>query len=140
MDISDSDKELIEIATGLVKPIKVPGGITGEVGCALRTKSGNLYTGVCLHLVCGLGTCGEYVALASAVTQEGAVEIDTMVSVSKVGVVPPCGRCRELVKDVALNGADALVVISNDDKVKISELLPHAWSPSQSLSTHLETQ
>ena len=35
----------------------------GHVGCALQTKNGNIYTGICIDSNCALGNCAEYVVI-----------------------------------------------------------------------------
>jgi len=116
----------------------VPGGIISEVGCALKTKSGHVYKGVCMHLVCGLGFCGESTAIATAATNEGAIDIDTIVAANKFGVIPPCGRCRELINDISPKGSETWVIVDSETKLELSELLPRAWDSSQAMSAHLE--
>jgi cytidine deaminase len=36
----------------------------GSAGVALITKSGRLYTGICIDLACGIGFCAEHAAIA----------------------------------------------------------------------------
>lgn len=139
MNLSVDDQTLIKLASKLVNPQPVPGGIVGEVGAALRTSDGKIFTGVCMHLVCGLGFCGEHTAIANAITEVGAMDIDTIVALNRHGIIPPCGRCRELMNVISVNGAKTWVIIGEREKVKLSELLPRAWNPNQSLSTHLES-
>jgi cytidine deaminase len=139
MTLSDTDRELVKLASELVNPQEVPGGIISEVGCALRTKSGQIHKGVCMHLVCGLGFCGESTAISTALTNEGATDIETIVAVNKFGIIPPCGRCRELMNDISPNGADTLVILGQDEKLPLKELLPRAWDSNQSISQHLES-
>jgi cytidine deaminase len=138
MKLSSEDHQLIEVATELVNPQPVPGGIVSEVGCALRTTTGKLYKGVCMHLVCGLGFCGEHTAIATAITNEGPIDIDSIVAVNRFGIIPPCGRCRELMNDISPHGSDTWVILDKNEKVQLSELLPRAWDSNQSLSQHLE--
>ena len=134
MKLSSDDTKLIEVAKKLVNPAKVPGGIVGEVGSALRTKDGRIYTGVCMHLVCGLGFCAEHTAIATAITQEGPIDVDTVVATNQFGIIPPCGRCRELMNDISPNGSKTWVILGENEKVQLSELLPRAWDSSQSMA------
>lgn len=73
MNITTDDQELIAIASKLVNPQAVPGGIVSDFGSALRTTDGKVYAGVSMHLVCGLGFCGEHTAIATAITNDGAL-------------------------------------------------------------------
>jgi len=137
MNITTNDTELIDIATKLVNPQSVPGGIVGEVGSALRTSDGHIYSGVCMHLVCGLGFCAEHTAIATAITDSGVMSVNTIVAVNQHGIIPPCGRCRELMHVISAEGSKTWVILGNDEKVQLSELLPRPWDPDQSLGSHL---
>jgi cytidine deaminase len=138
MKPSEKDQELVQVAAALVNPQNVPGGIISEVGCALRTKSGQIHKGVCMHLVCGLGFCGESTAIAAALTHEGATDIEAIVAVNKNGIIPPCGRCRELINDISPNGSKTWVILSAVEKLPLSDHLPRAWDTNDALSQHLE--
>lgn len=43
-------------------------------------------------------------------------------------VVPPCGRCREFIRMVNKDNLEALVMIGENEVVKLKELLPYAWT------------
>ena len=52
----------------MLKPKMVSGYIeAGQVAAALMTKSGNIYTGICIDTACSLGMCAERNAIAHAV-------------------------------------------------------------------------
>lgn len=40
----------------------------GQVAAALMTKSGNIYTGICIDTACSLGMCAERNAIAHMLT------------------------------------------------------------------------
>jgi cytidine deaminase len=109
-----------------------------EVGAALRTRSGKIFTGVNLDAYLGrMAVCAEAVALGRAVVEAGDTGIDTIVAVRHpppgdkdrvLTVVSPCGACRELIFDydpkarvIVPNGRTAAVV-------PIAELLPNKYS------------
>lgn len=135
MEVTSADRELIEAAGKLVRPTEIPGGIVAEVGAALRTTTGSTYMGVCMHLVCGLGFCAEHTAIATAITNSGAIEIDTIVAINQFGIVPPCGRCRELMNVLSDNGSKTWVIMSPTEKVPLADLLPRAWNAKESMSS-----
>jgi cytidine deaminase len=110
-----------------------------EVGAALRTRSGKIFTGVNLDAYLGrMAVCAEAVALGRAVVEAGDIGIDTIVAVRHpppgekdraITVVSPCGACRELIFDYDPNAR----VIVPDGKtaaavVPIAELLPNKYS------------
>ena len=138
MNITDQDKELITLAKSLVKKEVIPGGVVGEVGAAMRTTDGEVFSGVCMHLVCGLGFCAEHTAIANAVTKSTSVEIDTIVAVNSIDIIPPCGRCRELMNVLSENSSKTQVIMSEQEKVPLTELLPRAWSPVRAKASHPE--
>ncbi|MBN1619207.1 cytidine deaminase [candidate division WOR-3 bacterium] len=67
----------------------------GSVAAALVTESGNIYTGICIDFACGIGFCAEHSAIAEMLKNR-ETQIDTIVAVNKNGLIPPCGRCREM--------------------------------------------
>ncbi len=109
-----------------------------EVGAALRTRSGKIFTGVNLDAYLGrMAVCAEAVALGRAVVDVGDEGIDLIVAVRhpspddkkrSIAVVSPCGACRELIFDydrgarvIVPNGRSAAVV-------PIAELLPNKYT------------
>jgi cytidine deaminase len=112
-----------------------------EVGAALRTRSGKIFTGVNLDAYLGrMAVCAEAVALGRAVVDLGDAGIDTIVAVrhpapgeknQKIAVVSPCGACRELIFDYDPN---ARVIVPNGKSpsiVPIAQLLPNKYTRGQ---------
>jgi len=97
-----------------------------SVGAALRTVSGAVHTGVCVDVACGIGFCAEHAAVAEMLKHREC-EIDAIVAVSKYGIIPPCGRCRELIALLTPRNAGTRVVLSESRVVPLSELLPEPW-------------
>ena len=133
MKLRKEDLELIEEAKKIIvksKPVKLIN--TGDVGCALVTSKGNIYYGVSLGFYCGIGSCGEYQAVGSMISN-GEKEIKTLVSVfydekkKKYEVVPPCGKCREMIHQLSKKNWNCDIIVSGSKKVKLRELLPYAW-------------
>src|ERR671919_558386 len=72
----------------------------GSVGAAILTAKGNIYTGICIDLACGLGFCAEVAAVAEMLKAR-ETHILAVVAVSTGGVLgAPCGRCRETMAQV----------------------------------------
>ncbi len=71
-----------------------PAFSAASVAAALVTEAGNLYTGVCFDLACGIGFCAEHAAVA-AMLQARETVVARIVAVTADRVLPPCGRCRE---------------------------------------------
>ena len=100
---------------------------SGGVGAALLTAAGNIYTGVCIDTACGLGFCAEHAAIAEMLKHRES-EIKMIAAVNTDGkVLPPCGRCRELMYQVNPLNIDTQVIIGADKLVTLRELLPYTW-------------
>ncbi len=99
----------------------------GDVGSALITEAGNIYTGVSLDCACGIGFCAEHSAVAAMVTH-GEHRIAAIVAVTEDGrVIPPCGRCRELVSQVHKANTATHIVLGEHETVPLGDLLPRPW-------------
>jgi cytidine deaminase len=131
-----SDKELIEAATAAIK-LRYRDDWQ-EVGAALRTRSGQVFSGVNLDAYLGrMAVCAEAVALGCAFVDLGDDGIETIVAVrhpppedkdQAIKVVSPCGACRELIFDYDRN---ARVIVPNGKSpaaVPIAELLPNKYT------------
>ncbi|MFJ6197783.1 cytidine deaminase family protein [Micromonospora sp. NPDC092111] len=127
----DTDRALVQAATAVAKLRCRSDNHT--VAAAARTADGRVFTGVNVYHFTG-GPCAEVVALGAAVTQ-GAGELETIVAVGDRGrgVLPPCGRCRQVLLDyhpaiqVIVGPPDAL------RKVPVTDLLPdtYVWGDQQ---------
>jgi cytidine deaminase len=123
-----SIQELIEAAK------RVQGAFTlredsleaGCVGAALRSARGRIYTGICMDLACGIGFCAEHSAIAEMLKHR-ETRIAAIVAVNAQGVIPPCGRCRELIAQLDEANSETAVILTPDRAVPLKELLPHYW-------------
>ena len=134
MNLTRTDEELIEKAKALVGEKKVSGGVVKEVGSALLTKEGEIFTGANLDLWCGIGFCAEHSAIANMISHSDETQIDTIVAVyydekeERFKIIPPCGRCREMMELVdKRNRENTNVIVSEGKKMKLEELLPAEW-------------
>lgn len=125
--ISAEDIKLIEMAKALVGAKDIRGGVVKEVGSVLVTEKGKMFSGVSLDLVCGIGFCAEHTAISQMITQTDETHIRTIVATDENGVIPPCGRCRELISILDDRNKETEVIISDEIKIKLSELLPFPW-------------
>ena len=101
----------------------------GYVGAALVTDRGNVFTGINLNLYCGIGFCAEHSAVAEMV-RSGETRITKIVATTAEGtIIPPCGRCRELLYQIDESNLEAMVLIGNDERRPLRELLPYNWQP-----------
>ncbi len=122
-----TNDELIAKAKSVVKSKKIRHDfLIGDAGCALVSKKGNVYTGVCIETCCGMGFCAEHSAIAAMVTN-GELVITKIVAVTKDGIIPPCGRCRELMNQLDEENRKTEIIIGKNKTVTLKELLPHPW-------------
>ena len=99
----------------------------GYVGAALLTDAGNVFTGINLEFHCGIGFCAEHSAVAEMV-KNGETRIKKIVACTAQGIIiPPCGRCREMIYQIDDRNSDTEVIISIGAKKLLRELLPHNW-------------
>jgi cytidine deaminase len=125
--LTKSDRKLIKKAKSLVDEKAIRGGFVKEVGCALITEKGRVFTGVNLDLASGIGFCAEHTAISQMITQTDETHIKTIVSAKKEKVHPPCGRCRELINILDIKNMETDVIIEHNKKVKLKDLLPFSW-------------
>lgn len=124
-------QDLIDQATALVGAFELSGNkdnSAGNVACALVTKDGNIYTGICIIVACGMGFCAEHAAIAEMLKAR-ETEIQMIVSIKRDGkILPPCGRCREFMYQVDKRNINTKVIIDKNKTVLLKKLLPHVWS------------
>jgi cytidine deaminase len=129
-----TNEELIAHAAGVLKPhTTVDGRWLGDVAATLLTDRGNVYSGVCIDTGSGTGFCAEHAAIAAMVTA-GEYRIARIVAVWReeqtgmLSVLPPCGRCREFIRQIDPANLDTEVVLGINTVRPLKELLPfHAW-------------
>ncbi|MFE7672157.1 cytidine deaminase [Streptomyces albidoflavus] len=108
-------------------------GDAHTVAAAGRDRDGRIVTAVNAYHFTG-GPCAELVLIGAAAAQ-GAYELETVVAVGDRdrGVVPPCGRCRQVLLDYfpALR-----VIVGTGDRLRtvpVAGLLPesYVWADHQ---------
>jgi cytidine deaminase len=123
-----SNEELIESAQAVLNPRVVGDRLFGDVASTLVTDTGNRYSGVCIDTGAGTGFCAEHSAIAAMVTA-GEHRIARIVAVWRdeagaLYVVPPCGRCREFIRQVDPANLDTEVVLGRRRSARLRDLLP----------------
>jgi len=98
-----------------------------SVACALRTSSGNIYTGVNVDLSCGIGFCAEHSAV-TRMLEARETRIAEIVAVWDNGhIFAPCGRCREMLIQVNEANLETRVMLSPIEVRTLAELMPFRW-------------
>lgn len=132
LDDLDGSDGLIAAAESVLHPRTVGDRLFGNVGSALVTEAGNRYSGVCVDTGSGTGFCAEHAAIAAMVTAR-EYRIAKIVAVWRsdeglLHVLPPCGRCREFIRQVDRANIDTEVVLGRGQSAPLRELLPfHEW-------------
>lgn len=125
------DRELVRAAAHVARTRCR--GDNHTMAAAGRARDGRIITAVNAYHFTG-GPCAELVLIGAAAAQ-GVYELDTIVAVGDRdrGVVPPCGRCRQVLLDYfpALK-----VIVGNDERLRtvlIADLLPesYVWADHQ---------
>jgi cytidine deaminase len=124
MDLTKEDIWLIRAAKELIRKRRSK---RSSVCSALQARSGKVFFGVNIDVQSSApcSVCAEYAAIGTMVT-DGEDEIKTIVAVSShkgYSVIPPCGKCRELIGEFG----NPYVIVKIDNKlkkVKLSELHP----------------
>lgn len=124
-------EKLIEAAHKIVGKYRLsnPDFSAGTVGAALLTAKGNVYTGINIEVACGIGFCAEHSAIAEMLKNR-ETQIEMIVAINAEGIIPPCGRCRELLFQVDNKNIKTKVYLSREKYMTLDELLPMRWKPS----------
>lgn len=122
------NKQLLEIAQKTCNPLKLRDNFaSGQVGAAILTAAGNVYTGVCIDLACGLGFCAEAAAIAQMLKHGESHILKIAASFQNGGVAVPCGRCREMIAQINKNNYMTKIVLPDGKEILLKEYLPDHW-------------
>ena len=129
-----TNDELIASAAAVLNPRSVGDRLFGDVASTLVTTTGHRYSGVCIDTSSGTGFCAEHAAIAAMITA-GEYQIAKIVAVWRDVegtryVLPPCGRCREFIRQIDPADIDTEVVTSRVATLSLRELLPLSELPA----------
>lgn len=123
--------EMYEAAESVLNARRVSEYVTcGEVSAAVLSKSGKIYTGICIDTCSTLGICAERNAIFNMLTN-GEHEIDKVLCLLPDGSSgAPCGACRELMVQLMAgkyHDIEIMLDYSTGRVVKLGELTPEWW-------------
>ncbi len=123
--------EMYEAAEAVLNARRVSEYVTcGEVSAAVLSKSGKIYTGICIDTCSTLGICAERNAIFNMLTN-GEHEIDKVLCLLPDGSSgAPCGACRELMVQLMAgkyHDIEIMLDYSTGRVVKLGELTPEWW-------------
>ena len=132
------DKKIWDLLISKAQEVRNPRMISpfiegGQVGAAILTKQGNIYTGVCLDTASSLGICAERNAIHTMITN-GESEIEKIVCIDSRGKAgSPCGACRELIMQLSENSKHIEILQDEEtyEVVTMEELMPNWWGYSR---------
>ena len=101
-----------------------------RVSAAVLSKSGRIYTGVCVDTCSTLGICAERNAIFNMITN-GESEILRVLAIMPDGKSgAPCGACRELMVQLMpdnYKNIEILLDYENERTITLGEITPEWW-------------
>ncbi|HPY84883.1 MAG TPA: cytidine deaminase [Ruminococcus flavefaciens] len=124
-------KEMHDAAEAVLRPVRISEYVTaGEVSAAVLSKSGKIYTGVCIDTCSTLGICAERNAIFNMITN-GEYEIDKLLCIPpNEGKGAPCGACRELMVQLMPESYKDIEIMLDYNSGKVTtlgNLTPEWW-------------
>ena len=102
----------------------------GEVSAAILSKTGRIYTGVCIDTCSTLGICAERNAIFNMITN-GEQEIEKVIAILPDGSSgAPCGACRELMVQLmpdTYKNIEIMMDYREEKTMTLGELTPAWW-------------
>jgi cytidine deaminase len=135
-ELTELDRAVLQQAIDAADRLYLPG--VQEVGAAVRTAGGQIFSAIHFETATGFANvCGEIAAICCMVAA-GHRELETVAAVwrdpdGKHYLLPPCGRCREVISDFNPEAWVILTTMSDHwdataierpTKVRVGELLP----------------
>lgn len=123
--------EMYEAAKAVQKERRISEYVTaGEVSAAVLSKSGKIYTGVCIDTCSTLGICAERNAIFNMITN-GETEIKRVLAIMPDGKSgAPCGACRELMVQImpdSYKDIEIMLDYESERIITLGEITPEWW-------------
>lgn len=123
--------KLYEAARSVLNERRISEYVTcGEVSAAILSRSGKIYTGVCIDTCSTLGICAERNAIFNMVTN-GEQEIDKVLCILPDGSNgAPCGACRELMVQLmpdTYKDIEIMLDHASERTITLGEITPEWW-------------
>jgi len=123
--------DMLEAARSVQNARRISEYVTcGEVAAAVLSRSGRIYTGVCMDTCSTLGICAERNAIFNMVTN-GECEIDRVLAILPDGSNgAPCGACRELMVQLmpdAYKDIEIMLDYHAERTIRLGDITPEWW-------------
>ena len=124
-------EEMYAAAKAVIAPRRISEYVTaGEVSAAVLSKTGKIYTGVCIDICSTLGICAERNAIFNMITN-GENEIERVLCIPHFeGKGAPCGACRELMVQLmpeSYKDIEIMLDYKTGKTVTLGEITPEWW-------------
>ena len=123
--------KMYEAAKAVLNERRISEYVTcGEVSAAIHSRSGKIYTGVCIDTCSTLGICAERNAIFNMII-DGEQEIDKVLCIMPDGSNgTPCGACRELMVQLMpgkYKDIEIMLDYATGRTVSLGEITPEWW-------------
>ncbi len=123
--------EMCEKAKAVLNERRISKYVTcGEVSAAILSRSGKIYTGICIDTCSTLGICAERNAIFNMITC-GEQEIEKVLAIMPDGSNgAPCGACRELMVQLMPDSYQNIKILMDYKTGRVmtlGELTPEWW-------------
>ncbi|MGM0578756.1 MAG: cytidine deaminase [Myxococcota bacterium] len=101
------------------------------VGAAVRGASGRIYVGANVeNAAFPAGTCAERSAVSAAVSAGERALVAVAIAVGRDQPAPPCGVCRQTLREFA-EDMDVILVggSGRSERARLADLLPRSFGP-----------
>jgi cytidine deaminase len=100
-----------------------------QVGAAVRTESGKVYTGCNVESASyGLTVCAERVAIWKALSEGERHFTELAVVADTETLTPPCGTCRQIIWEFARSARIVFANLNGESETfQMADLLPRAF-------------
>lgn len=133
--MDDSLSQLFELASKAREQAYAPYS-RFNVGCAIRAKSGKLYSGCNVeNAAYPLSQCAESSAIADMILGGDSQIAEILVIADVEGFPSPCGGCRQKINEFAEENVPVHCCGPEGHRhtVTIGQLLPHSFKPEMLL-------
>ena len=100
-----------------------------QVGAAIRTESGKVYTGCNVESASyGLTVCAERVAIWKALSEGERHFTELALVADSETLLPPCGTCRQIIWEFARGARIVFANLNGESETfQMADLLPRAF-------------
>lgn len=129
--MTEQESQLVEAARRARKQAYAPYS-NYQVGAALRTATGRIFTGCNIeNAAYGVTVCAERVAVFKAISEGEKDLVALAVAASGDDMASPCGTCRQVLYEFA---PDLILYLTGStgsiESTTLKQLLPRAFGPA----------